>query len=101
MGRARAVPPAEANRERWEAAPLLTLETPVDLEGNAGPQRLVVGTHKLVVSNGLGSGARERCLEEVEAFRVEPSLARHFFSAYEGAVDRPSPPPRRRRSSTE
>ncbi|MCE9544370.1 MAG: DUF1854 domain-containing protein [Planctomycetia bacterium] len=63
------------------AIPLLTLESAIDLEGNAGPEHLAVDEHKVVVSNGCPEKRREWPWQEVDSFRVDSSLGSCFLQA--------------------
>ncbi len=88
MRRATTATPAEAGGNGCAATPLRTLETTIDLEGNAGPERLAVDDRKLVVSDGRARAPcthgrrREWWLHDVDGFRLEPALGSCFLQAH-------------------
>lgn len=82
----------EAAQERITNAPTngdseprvsITLDTAVDLAGNACPERLCIQHQKLVVIDGVGhqEKRREWRLSEIEGFRLEPSIGSCFLQA--------------------
>ncbi len=93
---------SEAGGDARGVIPFCTLETTVDLDGNAEPERLAVDNRKLVVSNGRADKRREWWLCEIDGFRVEPSLGSTYLQVQvAGRWVRLDPPPRRRRSSVD
>jgi ATP-binding cassette subfamily B protein len=57
----------------------LTLETSIDLEGNARPGRLVADGKSLILSNGRPDSQRHWRLEEIDGFRVQPAIGSCFI----------------------
>ncbi|MCE5268068.1 MAG: ABC transporter ATP-binding protein/permease [Planctomycetaceae bacterium] len=67
------------NRERTVRCPSLTLDTSIDLEGNASHERLVVDGRSLVISNGCPKKQRQWPLDGVAGFRVLPVVGSCFL----------------------
>ena len=57
----------------------LTLDTSVDLHGNASPERLVADRLTLVIGNGHPDKQRTWPLEEIDGFRVQPTVGSCFL----------------------
>jgi ATP-binding cassette subfamily B protein len=57
----------------------LTLETSVDLHGNASPERLVANGRTLAVGNGRPDKQRIWPLEEIDGFRIQPTVGSCFL----------------------
>ena len=66
-----------------DEAPVFVLVTSIDLAGNPCPERLTMDARHLTVSNLAGSQTPERRRqwrwEQIEAFRVEPTVGSHFL----------------------
>ena len=60
------------------------LQTTIDLDGNVAAERLAVDVHGLAVWNGNGQKLREWRWDEVDEFRIEPSLGSSFLQARVG-----------------
>ena len=60
---------------------LYSLQTNIDLAGNACPERLVIYEKKLIVYNSSFQIQREWRFERIEAFRVEPTVGSCFLQA--------------------
>ena len=93
------IAPREIGGKESGTSRLIVMETTVDLDGNAAPQRLEVIDRKLVVSNGRGEKREEWRLNEIDGFRIEPSLGSCFLQAHVGGrwvdvVRRPGDPDR-------
>ncbi len=66
-----------------DEAPVFVLDTSIDLAGNPCPERLTMDARHLMVSNLAGNQPPERRREwhweQIEAFRVEPTVGSHFL----------------------
>jgi ATP-binding cassette subfamily B protein len=69
---------AEGPERGQEPAPL-TLETSIDLEGNAWRGCLVAEGQNLIVSNARPESRQQWRLGEIEGFRVQPAIGSHFI----------------------
>ena len=84
---ARGEPPArrEGSPDELPAkeAAVLVLDTSIDLAGNACPERLTMDERQLMVADPLDDRPPERRRkwrwEQIEAFRLEPSVGSHFL----------------------
>ena len=66
-----------------EEAAAFVLDTSIDLAGNPCPERLTMDERQLMVSTLVGNRRpehrREWRWEQIEAFRVEPTVGSHFL----------------------
>lgn len=70
-----------AGSETTDGNELFSFETSIGLEGNPCAERLLFSENKLAVSNGHIDRNREWPFDEIEEFRVEPSVGSCFFQA--------------------
>jgi ATP-binding cassette subfamily B protein len=64
-----------------EREPRLVLDSEIDLAGNSCAQRLTADERELVVGNCRQEHRRQWPLDEIRAFRIEPSIGSHFLQA--------------------
>ncbi|MGO9113039.1 MAG: DUF1854 domain-containing protein [Thermoguttaceae bacterium] len=62
-----------------ERAAVFLLDTSIDLGGNPCPQRLTIDERQLIVSNRRTEHRQEWPWEQIEAFRLEPTVGSHFL----------------------
>jgi ABC-type multidrug transport system fused ATPase/permease subunit len=70
---------AEGGPAHGEKAAPLTLETSIDLEGNAWRGCLAVDGQSLIISNARPQSRQEWPLGEIDGFRVHPVIGSHFI----------------------
>ncbi len=82
IGRPGSVADGDGSSADRDAAVPLTLETGIDLEGNARPGRLVADGQSLILSNGRPESQRQWPLAEIDGFRVQPAIGSCFIQAH-------------------
>ncbi|MEN6452119.1 MAG: DUF1854 domain-containing protein [Thermoguttaceae bacterium] len=72
-------PPGGNGHDAEAVGPSLTLETSVDLDGRASPERLMLDGRTLVVGNGCPEKQRRWPLERLDGFRIQPTIGSCFL----------------------